>query len=529
MPGAKVKQTGRTRVAVTEDRMQAWVQLVDMGEPGFVPPTPEEIYEALEATRVAITEDVQVRIDAYIKQICDADTDKGAETPANKFQAAVGRAPVEALDGRFEWLDAYRPASGAPKNDDGAVDYFSQNSIVCVAADTPIGHVVDPVDGASGLDVFGNEIPPRKLNGTPLQLGNGVRISNPETKEVSSTGDGRVCVEHGKLKLSDVLTIPGDVNFASGSIDSTVDVHISGTIQSNFTVKTTRSLTVDQAIEAAVVEVGEDLLVRRGVHGHDYRARLKVGGDVTLHFCEEVMLQAGGDVCVMRELGSCRIWSRGALLCENGTILGGQVYARDGVKAKTLGSGAAVRTRVSAGISAETLRRVRDMERKAEQQVKSAESVREKVQPLLANIRRLTAEQRETATELMGKADGLELDADDLREEQKRMLEEERPENTPRITVYNTVFPGTVIAIGPRETEIRKTMHGPMFFEERKVNDVTELVAVNEHTGSVTVLPSVAVDLDLVVLPEEMEQAQEEEMIGAEKGEQDDGEELIDN
>ena len=58
------------------------------------------------------------------------------------------------------------------------------------------------------------------------------------------------------------------------------------------------------------------------------------------------------------------------------------------------------------------------------------------------------------------------------------------------------IHAGVRVALGMRETRFTKPVHGPVKIEEQKIEGATELVCVNQRTGSVTVLPSVDVDLD---------------------------------
>jgi len=130
-------------------------------------------------------------------------------------------------------------------------------------------------------------------------------------------------------------------------------------------------------------------------------------------------------------------------------------------------------------------------------QQKSAEQIRQMNQPLMANLKRLSPAQRERVTELMSKVDEVEMLMEEHGQERSRLLEGTTPQGQPSVLVHEMIYPATRIVIGAREHRVQRVMHGPVRIEMRKVNDVTQMVAVNQRTGSVTVLPATDVDLDV--------------------------------
>jgi len=81
------------------------------------------------------------------------------------------------------------------------------------------------------------------------------------------------------------------------------------------------------------------------------------------------------------------------------------------------------------------------------------------------------------------------------------------------VVISKQVVSGVRVGIGGRETVLTKPLAGPVRIEERKVKNVTEFVAVNPLTGSVTVLRSTQVDLAAIL--KQWEQAEQE--VGTDK------------
>lgn len=498
--------TKRIKVSVSEDRLQAWVELLGVSSQAFTPPEEAEIVEALQVARIAVTDEVRERLQTIVAACAAAKAGTATEPLAARHLVAEGRPAVNAEDGRFEWTPELK-ARLETTDEHGRIDYFSLNAIVTVDAGTVIGRVVPPTEGQSSIDVHGEERPPRRPTGLPFKLGPGVRADSADPQAVVAELAGRVLLKRGKVTVCEVLEIHGDVDFNSGSVDACVDVSVRGTVRSNFYVRTTKSLSVDRVIEAADVQVEGGVTVRGGVFGQDGAGRILAGGDVTAMLLNEVRVVSGGSIRVVKEILNSRVRCMGKLIAEHGTIIGGEVYAREGVAVRVLGSEASVSTPIATGIDVNTLRRVRKLEKRVRDAQKSADQMRQAVQPLVANLKRLSPTQRERATELLSKADEMELQVEDLAAEAKRMLEEGTPENRAFIMANDAIHAGVQLAIDARIYRVPKLIHGPVKIELRKVEDATEMVAVNQRTGSVTVLHSGEADLDA---PPDDEDAQDE-------------------
>ena len=317
-----------------------------------------------------------------------------------------------------------------------------------------------------------------------------------ESGTVVAATAGRVEIRDGRVRLFDNLEVSGDVDFSSGSIDACVDVHVRGSVRSNFRVHTTGQLTVEKAIEAADVRVGSDCVVRGGVFGKGGAGRLVCAGNITAHLLNETTVVAAGDVRFTKEILNSRVVCQGRLEGQRGTVIGGDIYAREGVRVHVLGSDAHVQTRIAVGTHVDVYRHVRRLERRIQDVERAAEQIRTALAPLMANLKRLTPAQRERATELMSKADEIELETDGLRAEIERRLTEGRPRGTPQIEVGDRVHTGVQLTLNTRVVDLHKPLVGPLKIELRKIKDATEVVVVNPRTGSVTILPSCEADLD---------------------------------
>ena len=90
----------------------------------------------------------------------------------------------------------------------------------------------------------------------------------------------------------------------------------------------------------------------------------------------------------------------------------------------------------------------------------------------------------------------MEVAAENIKAERQQILESMCPRDTPFILVHEKIHPGVRIAIGARETHIIETIPGPVRVGLRKIKGATEIVAVDQETGSVILLPGMEIDLD---------------------------------
>ncbi|MBI5865931.1 MAG: DUF342 domain-containing protein [Planctomycetes bacterium] len=481
------KTAARIRIQVVNGGMEAWAE-VSREPGGDFSTTVDDLLQALVAEKIAITDDVRAKVASFIESL-PAHTEPG---PAAAL-VACGTPATEALDGDFQWSDAFKPALQDWQADSN-INYYTLNTILTVAAGSQVGRIVEPQNGQPGCDVYGRQVAPRRLCGEVLRVGDGLTPSPDDPTILVTTRDGRVVREGRVLIVRDVLNIGRDVDFTSGNVKACTDVHVRGVIKNGFEAHTNRSLTVDRAIEGATVSTGADLVVRNGIYGVDGSC-VSVGGNATAAICDNATLSAGGDLRIGKEIINSRISVGGSIVIEGGTIIGGDVHARNGIRAARIGNSSGAVTRVSAGLSLQTLAKARTLDRESRQLQKKAEEIREKVKPLMANLKRLTPEQREQATEFLSRADELEVKADELVKQRADALAADQPTEDARISFSDRIHAGVYVAIGAKETQIRQPIRGPAYIAERQFRGVTQLVLVFANKSTLHPLPTASREL----------------------------------
>ncbi len=479
----------RLAVDVSDDRLQAWIRLCDPDDPES--PVEDEIIVTLKEAQIVVSDAVREKINDFISWIQDA------EDRSERFLIAEGQSPVDGKDGEFLLDESLKRRESDPE-DDAPVDYHTFNTIVTVDEDAPIGKVMPVVPGKNGIDVHGKSIEPTRRP-VQVQLDSTVRNSNDDPAVVIANIPGKIVCEGNTLSIDEVVTIRGDVDFECGNIDASTDVAVIGTILDQFKVESKKSISVRGAIQAAEVKAEGDVIVRGGIIGQG-KGRVTARGRVVAKFVAEAIIEADGDITITKEVMNSRVHCRGKLTLRRGAVIGGEVYAREGASVAAIGSEASVPTSVIVGIDPVVLSQADQITKECKDKLKVVERIRESVQPLMANLKRLTPAQKEQATELLFSADSMAAEISEAEARRDQMIEDSRATNPPTIAVSKTVYAGTRVRIGRRHVLFRNELKGPVKIEERKVEGgATEFVAISQASGSVSVLKSADVVDDEVV------------------------------
>jgi uncharacterized protein (DUF342 family) len=472
--------------------MKAWIELPGKDAPGFSPPDEEALLAVLAQHEIEITDDVRERVAQFARLIVGGG--RVREIP-ERFLIAVGKPPVEATDGDFEWDEIFKRRVQDWRGN-APVDYYVMNTILTVEPDTVVGHMRPPKPGQDGRNVFGRDVSPNRRVGLPLKLSNGLQLKSDDSKQVVTTVAGRLVRQRETLRVNEVLDIRGDVDFRSGNVDSVIDVHVAGDIKPRFAVDTVKSLTVYGSIEAARVNVGGDVQVRGGLFGQESGCQIESGGDVVAGICDGAEVVAQGDIRVPREVINSKLRAGGQLLIENGSIIGGEAYARNGLKAKQAGSAAGVVTRIAVGVDGAVLYRARKIDERIAKRKQQASRLHAQVKAMLANPARVTSAQREQAAELVAKIKEVGRAASELATQRDQLVEEGSPANPATIELETMLNVGVVLVFGLKEARIEAPVKGPLLIEERPHGRSTQIVIVHRSTGTVTPLIADAVNTD---------------------------------
>jgi len=482
---AVTTEQGRSvNIQVSPDHMQAYA-IVQTGRTAR-DVTETDFLDLLKSNDIALTCFCRERLRQLVKLL------GSGHRPEEPFLLAKGTPASEPVDGTFVWNDDLQ-RDDPPADDADRVNFYEGHGPVTVDAAVPIGRIVAPVGGKEGIDVHGRAIAVKR-SPRSIAVGDNVELDEQSGTVYSKTA-GHVVFERGMISIKPVLEIRGDVDFETGNIDAASEVLIRGCVRDLFIVRSKGGISVKGSVDSGYLFAGGDIVIGGGVKGRR-KTIIEAGGDVSAKFLDSVYLVAGGDVRIGAEALDSTVICGSGLDIRHGAIVGGRQFAKDGIRAKVIGSNVGVKTVVAVGMDLKLSRRIIEINQKIKQNQVLADKIRQHLDPIMKCWKRVTPGQREQATELMFKAEELQQAVESMEKEKKEIASTLPDPCRVELFVSSRLYPNTEIIVANRSTVLREKIDGPVKVLLRKVEGVTEMVLVSGLTGSARTLPAQRVILD---------------------------------
>ncbi|MDP3428261.1 MAG: FapA family protein [Humidesulfovibrio sp.] len=435
-------------VAISADKLAATATLYAKDAQGAAM-TAEGMVEALAAQGITCG----IQLDRIVAALAKAqDTRKAVQN----VLVAQGQAPVHGENGRLDVMCGDHICAELLE-ENARIDYRDRGLFPVAEQGATIARLQPPTKGVAGRDIYGIVVQAR--DGVALRLVTGKNVEALEGgSSFRAKMAGVVLTGKGTLDVSELLTVPGDVDYGTGNIELTQgSLRLGGTVRTGFTVKVPGQVLVEGMVESARVIAGGDVIVRGGIFmSGDEAAYVEAGGSVTAAFTHNAMIQAGGDVTVaMSMVGSksnkgSRVTCAGFLRVTDpkGRIMGGTVVSAKGIEVFDAGSDRGMVTTLA--LSHETpeisglvkeLRELKALRARAMFVVGEGDGA-------LA-LARLSDERRAEAEDLLSRRDNIESR---IKQIQRRLAEMacehlERVASA-RIIVRGTAYQGVAIKMG---------------------------------------------------------------------------------
>ncbi len=331
----------------------------------------------------------------------------------------------------------------------GGVDYKDLNYIESVKEGDVLCTVTLPVAGVSGKDVYGNEI--KAVDGKPAALPKG---KNAEISEdglsLIACNDG--CVEYisGKVSVYKQLDIPDSIDASTGNIKFSGNVYIKGDVLTGYKVESEGSIFVDGIVEAATLEAGVDVLLKKGVAGSG-KADIKAGKNVISKYIENATVHAKKNIQAEAIMHSrIKAGKRIELIGKKALLVGGQIGAGEEVIAGVIGSDMGTSTQVNVGLDPEVRERYFEINDIITKKEENLESLNKAVTTLnkLKQMGKADKDKIERLKKILEAIGTLKQEVEVLKEEYEDIKECFKSTSSGIVKVKNKLFPGTRISIG---------------------------------------------------------------------------------
>ncbi len=324
------------KINLSRDKMEAsiWVSAAEGGKEFTLETLKEELFQG----QVVFGIDEEL-----LKKIVDHKWTDGY------VKVAKGKAPIDGIDGKaiylFDTDKSFKPII----LEDGTVDFKQLNIIRNVNRGELLVEIIPPTDGVPGTDVCGNTISAKKGKEVRIKKGKNT-VESEDGLKLYAAVDGQIIVEDGKISVSEVYQIRGDVDNSTGNVQFNGTVIVNGNVKSGFMIQAEGNIEVNGVVEGATLISKGNIVLSRGIQGNN-QALLECGGNLVVKYVENAKIRCRGNIQADFILHS-DVVTKGKILLngKRGLVAGGDIRAGEEIRAKTVGSHMGTSTRLEVGI-----------------------------------------------------------------------------------------------------------------------------------------------------------------------------------
>lgn len=375
-----------------------------------------------------------------------------------KYIIAKGKESVNGKNGALKFYFDVEKKSIKPKiGEDGSIDFKNLDLIEMTKEGQKLVSLIPPVEGKSGKNVLGEEIPTPVYKSAVLPKGKNVKVSEDGSSLIAEI-EGQISYTNGKVNVYSTYEVAGNVDNSTGNIDFLGNVIVKGNVLTGFNIKAGGSIEVHGVVEGAELEADGDIILYRGMQGVN-RGVLISNGNITAKYIENSSVKAHGDIQSNAIMHS-EVKAGGSIILEGkkGLLVGGNVKAGVEIFAKTIGSPMATATEIEVGIDPEIIEKYRAVE----EELKSIKDNYKKMTQFsdsLAQLKKkgaISVEKEEKLEKSLKTKDFLYAKLQSLQNEIEILEPKIQERNDGKIKAYNVIYPGVKITIGSIYTYLRE-------------------------------------------------------------------------
>ncbi len=226
------------------------------------------------------------------------------------------------------------------------VDFKDYTTYKIVNKDQLLAEMMPLKPGFTGINVFGEEVKYRKIFLKYLKPGKNTKFSD---NEILSACDGVFKYDNNNFWVDEVLHVNGNVDYHTGNINFTGDVIIDGDISDSFKINSKGNIFCNQTMDATEVYCGNDLQVKNGIIGRK-DSIVKVKGSIKAKFIEHCYVEAYNSIYLeIGALNSYLYTTDKLIMSHKGLIVGGTIYASNGIVTTQIGTAMGPKTELYCG------------------------------------------------------------------------------------------------------------------------------------------------------------------------------------
>lgn len=390
---------------------------------------------------------------------------------------AQGSTPVDGTDAQIKYYFNTDLNMRPKTNADGTVDYRELNMISHIKEGDLLAELIKEDPGKIGIDVFGKETKPKTVKGRRLEYGKDIQISEDQTK-IYSQVTGHAKLEKGKVIVSNVFEVAGDIDNSTGNIQYNGSVLIKGNVRSGFKVIAQGDIIIEGIVEDATVISEEQIIVKRGIHGAN-RGLLQAGRNIICKFIENARIISGGYIETETILHSkVDAFTEIRVSGKKGFIAGGYVRAGSLIEAMNVGTEMETITRIEVGVDPSKKERFDELQKQIVEVTRKIEQIK----PILINYKMklkkgvaFSKDKVDYIRILVIQMQNLQADYTALDYEFQELHSVMNSDSTARIKISNKIYPGVTVVVSEAMMTIKDTKTYSQFYKEDGLVKISSL------------------------------------------------------
>lgn len=405
--------------------------------------------------------------------------DEWINEKAQPVLVASGRVPVRGTDAKITYIE--RPARKPVIREDGSANYYEMNFVYSIEEGQWLGEKIDAQLGEDGVDVFGQLVPAPIGKNLELRYDEQSVYAEEEEEEgktiLRAKNSGTLEYINNRIRINQLLVVQEDVGPETGDINFAGAIKILGTIRAGYSVQAEGDISIEgkEGVTNAkmIRSTGGDIYIKGGVFGH-HETLIEANGNIFLKHANNCTL-IGKKLHIGLYLLGSEVTANEVYVEQNdGKIIGGVTEALFKVKCAVVGN----------AHERKTVIRVKGIDRgKHEKNVQQLSAELKENYTLMNKIIEYQTLVTQTSVKLSYddrlRLEKMEDSLEKIEDEMTRINKEVqyslamlKVKEKPEVHIQNSVFPGTIIEVGPttyridRETKGVFTTKQPSLAEE---------------------------------------------------------------
>ncbi|KMQ49927.1 protein of unknown function DUF342 [Chitinispirillum alkaliphilum] len=236
------------------------------------------------------------------------------------------------------------------EDESGRIDYKNFGKFKEIQKDAVIAIKTKIVPARPGVNVFGDTIRVPEANDISFNYGENIYArEEDESIYYCAARVGILIIGPNHAKITEVLTIVGDVDSHTGNLKYSRDIVITGMVNAGFKISCGGNLSIRGGVEDFVEIICKgDLQVQKGIFGES--TKVLVHGDAQVGFIQNSNMRIKGSLTVREYIYNSNVFCGGKFVIEGyglanndrGCVVGGKISSIESMQLHSVGSLAAL-------------------------------------------------------------------------------------------------------------------------------------------------------------------------------------------